>query len=294
MEGTPLDNVIGCCVRGSAHIRAGTVCQDYYKIIKQPDYLLVAVADGHGSSACPYSDEGAQIAADVFCRLLETYYERYKRSENGLDHLEHFLRKDGEVTLAKEIEREWNRQIIERHMEQARAFPNVKGLHKAVSAIWRQYGTTLLGMMMTPQFVFAFQLGDGDITCIDAQGRMPFVNAETILGVETYSLSEPGAWRHTVSNLFKRSEYPPAPMLYMLSTDGMFNSYSSQDEFYKACADYYALFRELPMAGNQDAASEGEKGTGSDYLRRNLQNWLQETSDKGCGDDIAVVFCYCE
>ena len=252
----------------------------------------MAVADGHGSSACPFSDEGAQIAANVFCRLMETYYERYKRIENGLEHLEHFLREDGEVALAKEIEREWKYIVIERHMEKERPFPEENELHKVTSAIWRRYGTTLLGMMMTPQFIFAFQLGDGDITCIDTQNRMPFVNAATILGVETYSLSEHGAWKHAVSNLFRRNEFPSSPTLYMLSTDGMSNSYCSQDEFYKACADYYALFRDLPMAEGQAGASGAE--TGSDYLRHNLQDWLRETSDKGCGDDIAVVFCYCE
>jgi hypothetical protein len=60
----------------------------------------------------------------------------------------------------------------------------------------------------------------------------------------------------------------------MLSTDGFANSFASDEEYRKSCMGYYGMIKEhgpLEVAGN-------------------LEKWLGETSEMGCGDDITVLF----
>ena len=64
--------------------------------------------------------------------------------------------------------------------------------------------------------------------------------------------------------------------MYMLSTDGFANSYSSDIEFEKTCSDYFCMIREH----------------GAATVQSNLKKWLNETSELGCGDDITMVMAY--
>lgn len=64
--------------------------------------------------------------------------------------------------------------------------------------------------------------------------------------------------------------------MYMLSSDGMANSYKNEDEFKKTCNDYYALPEEH----------------GAKAVSGRLKEWLNETSKSGCGDDVTALFAY--
>ncbi|MCM1234577.1 MAG: hypothetical protein NC489_31125, partial [Ruminococcus flavefaciens] len=66
------------------------------------------------------------------------------------------------------------------------------------------------------------------------------------------------------------------PVMYMLSSDGLSNSYKDDEEFKKTCRDYYDLLGE-----------HGVKAV-SDHLK----TWLKETSEMGSGDDITALFAY--
>ena len=63
---------------------------------------------------------------------------------------------------------------------------------------------------------------------------------------------------------------------HILSTDGFANSYTSDKEYQKTCKDYLQMLQEH----------------GADTVQTNLKNWLTETSELGCGDDITVVMVY--
>ncbi|MDO4757089.1 MAG: hypothetical protein Q4A54_12130, partial [Parabacteroides sp.] len=66
------------------------------------------------------------------------------------------------------------------------------------------------------------------------------------------------------------------PTMIMLSTDGMANSYVNDAEFEKTCRDYYDLIVEH----------------GPEAIAENLQQWLKETTEHGCGDDITAAFAF--
>ena len=134
----------------------------------------------------------------------------------------------------------------------------------------------LLGLLITEEFVFAFQIGDGDIVLVSRDGVQYAVESEKILGVETYSLSSAGAWKKSAVSVFPSPAQNRLPYMYIMSTDGMVNSHKSQKDYEKTCMDYY----EIAVKYGFGMVSSG------------LEGWLSETSRLGCGDDITLAMAY--
>ena len=267
-------SVFGESVQGASHIRNGRECQDSLKKVERDgDTVILAVADGHGSDACPYSRTGADIAVNVFCKIMEDYLDTYAgRPELLLT----FLKREGDIKVAQSVEAEWKRRVLKAHANNKREVPLNQEGDKDREAVYRMYGSTLLGLVLTEEFLFAFQLGDGDIMEISGKSVQSVIEADKILGTETHSLSRAEAWRKAITCTARRDGKRRRPSLYLLSTDGMANSYKNEEEFHKTCADYYALLQKHGVK----AVSES------------LRGWLKETSELGCGDDITVLMVY--
>ena len=267
-------SIFGESVQGASHIRSGKECQDSFKKIKKDeDTVILAVADGHGSDSCPHSKTGADVAVNVFCKILNDCLDTYaEQPENLLT----FLNREGDTTVAQKIEREWKRRIRKIHTNNKREIPlDVEG-REDNDAIYKLYGSTLIGLVLTKEFLFAFQLGDGDIIKVSESGAENVIEADKILGTETHSLSKSESWKKAITFIKKHDDAQSLPVMYMLSSDGMANSYKNEDEFKKTCCDYYALLKEH----------------GAEAVSGNLKEWLNETSELGCGDDITALFAY--
>ncbi len=265
--------VIGCCVQGANHIRSGTVCQDSMKKLLLPDgTLLLAVADGHGSRECPWSKTGSAIAVNVFCSIL------FQAWTGWGDRLYAYLSREGELTVPKDIEKEWKKRVRRQHLRMKREIPAGPDGQASERLLNRQYGTTLLGMMIAPSFIYAFQLGDGDLFMLSREEPVKLIEPERILGVETYSLSQLEAWKKACTKLLRLELRKTFPLYFTLSTDGFANSHSTDEEFMKSIRAYMDLLRENRLR----------------VLRENLKTWLQETSALGCGDDITLMLARCD
>ncbi len=294
--------VFGESVRGASHIRNGRECQDSLKKVeKDENTLILAVADGHGSDSCPYSKTGSEVAVNVFCKIMGDYLETYAGEP---ELLLTFLKREGDTKVAQAIDAEWKRRILKLHSKYKReiisdsennvtdaehditdtednvldAESGVSGIgrNKDKEAIYRMYGSTLIGLVITNEFLFAFQLGDGDIVKVSEMGVQNIIEADKILGTETHSLSKAESWKKAITFIKKQEENEPLPIMYMLSSDGMANSYKNDDEFKKTCSDYFDLLKEH----------------GAKAVSDNLKAWLSETSELGCGDDITALFAY--
>ena len=281
--------IFGVSVRGASHVRADKECQDsllFGKIELVPPKKLfstlgflkkdgpkfayaMAAADGHGSASCPFSKDGSSIAVETFVSIMEEYCRAYAGDMDGLSA---FLDREGELKLAKVISMEWKKRVIARHMEYGRGEADEEN----EADIIMQYGTTLLGFLYSENFVFAFQLGDGDIVFLNDLVFEPVISPEHILGVETHSLCKSESWRNAITAVKTRPAETAGRGLFMLSTDGFSNSFADNGEYEKSCRDYYETILEH----------------GPDAVRQNLSEWLTETSEKGCGDDITVLFLY--
>ena len=269
--------VFGTSVKGATHERNGLPLQDNCKIEEISDKItILAVADGHGSSKCPRSDRGSLIAVNTFCSVIKNYLLNYGKEKDGLTNLVTFLNREGDMRFAQDICEEWQARVKQSfYKNKDESVVDEEG-NIDWKKVYSLYGTTLLGMLITDTFVFSFQIGDGDINYITADEISPLVEPEKFLGTETHSLSKVDAWRNAVASVRRKNVADDTPYLYMLSTDGLANSYVSQEEFYKTCREYYEMIEQH----------------GYEAVRDNLEKWLKETSELGCGDDITVVMAY--
>ena len=261
-------------MQGASHKRVDKECQDSFKKLEFDDgTIIIAVADGHGSAACPYSKSGSNIAVNVFCKIMDEYRISYA---GNLDMLLTYLNREGDTKVAQGVDAEWKRRVLKVHTNQKREVPLTEDGEKDKEEIYKQYGSTLVGLMITPVFIFAFQLGDGDISYVDKNGLSRLLNDDKILGVETHSLSKADSWKKAVSAVQRRDAGIGLPYMLMLSTDGFANSYKNADEFGKTCEDYFNMIQQH----------------GAEAVAANLKGWLSETSSMGCGDDITVLIAY--
>ena len=148
------------------------------------------------------------------------------------------------------------------------------GIDKEV--IWKQYGTTLLGLLVCDDFLFAFQIGDGDIAFVNKNGFSKVIEGDKILGVETHSLSKADAWKRAITSITAWDYKTELPSAFIMTTDGFANSFSSDSAYEKTCVDYYDMLNEY----------------GPEVIKNNLKKWLYETSEGGCGDDISMMILY--
>ena len=267
-------HIFGESVQGASHKRTGMECQDSYKKIECDDGTLVlAVADGHGSKSCPFSKTGSSIAVNVFCKVMMEYHDNYA---GNIETLLTYLNREGDTKVAQAVDSEWKRRVLKAHSNNKRAVPILEDGEKNKQDIYKQYGSTLLGLMVTPVFLFAFQLGDGDITYVDENGFDQVLQVEKILGTETHSLSKIDSWKKAISAVRRRESTSGLPYAFMLSTDGFANSYKNEDEFKRTCSDYFIMLKEH----------------GAEAVEANLKDWLNETSEMGCGDDITLLIAY--
>ena len=264
-------------VKGATHVRNQMPCQDNKKIIKISDEItIIALADGHGSSKCPRSDRGSMIAVNSFYHIMKKYLEIYGEDEEDITHLMTFLNREGDVRFAQDVCEEWQARVKQSfYKNKVEGITNEDGSIKWPS-VFSLYGTTLLGMLITDSFVFSFQIGDGDISAVTKNVVEPLVEPEKFLGTETHSLSKPDAWRKAVTSVHRLEAESRESYMYILSTDGFANSYTSDKEYQKTCRDYLQMIRKY----------------GIDVVQKNLKKWLTETSELGCGDDITVVMVY--
>ena len=264
-------------VKGATHVRNQMPCQDNKRIVEISDKIvIVAVADGHGSSKCPRSDRGSMIAVNSFYEVMKNYLKVYGEDEAGLSNLITFLNREGDMRFAQDVCEEWQARVKQSfYKNKVEGMTNEDGNIKWAS-VFSLYGTTLLGMLVTDSFVFSFQIGDGDISVVTKEEVEPLVEPEKFLGTETHSLSKPDAWRKAVASVRRREMESEESYMYILSTDGFANSYTSDEEYQKTCKDYLQMIQEH----------------GVDTVQANLKNWLTETSELGCGDDITVVMVY--
>ena len=269
--------VFGKSVKGATHERNGLPLQDNCRIEEISDKItIIAVADGHGSSKCPRSDRGSLIAVNTFCSVIKNYLLNYGKEKDGLTNLVTFLNREGDMRFAQDICEEWQARVKQSFYKNK----DNSVLDKEGNIDWKKvyslYGTTLLGMLITDTFVFSFQIGDGDINYVTADEISSLVEPEKFLGTETHSLSKVDAWRKAVASVRRKNADEDTPYMYMLSTDGFANSYVSQEEFNKTYREYYEMI--------------GQHGY--EAVRDNLEKWLKETSELGCGDDITVVISF--
>ena len=241
---------------GFSHRISGLPNQDRYSVSYLPEQKgrrnddlikvrVISVADGHGSPKCKWSHIGSQIAVDVFFTLVSDIYSESPDEMNKFFDNLSSIRHD---ILPKRIVKCWQELVIADYFKKVNKNPSLQPNDpndlSRYPEIFERYGTTLLGLVLTDDFYFAIQIGDGDILAI-SQNEYPerVIKIEKLLGVETKSLSSVDAWIDFEAVPIKPLNKNEMPTLFLLSTDGLANSYKNDEEFFKIGNDYLDLLR---------------------------------------------------
>ena len=253
------------CVQGASHIRNNMPCQDALRAEKIKRCHIVSLSDGHGSAACPFSDEGSKIAVDTACSVFGSIFSKGDSFQT--------ISANKDIWLPKQIEQHWKTAVQAVHKERERDPPQDDGPFP-----YELYGATLLTLVAADDFIFALQLGDGDILSVavteEGENVDWVIPPDGHLGPETHSLCQDECWQYMQTRILRLDKGEKAPM-FLLSTDGYANSFYNDDGFKQAGLDFYKLLH------NPDE--------GLSYVRENLEEWLTQSSEKGSGDDIALA-----
>ena len=217
---------LGKSVQGASHIRNNKPCQDAILWKKINKSIIFAIADGHGSSRSPFSDEGSKLAVQVVVEILEKLYKNPNLKKN-LSNVKHF----SEEQLKKLIVRNW-REKVEAVYERRK---NQEGITEEQDDFYVKYGSTLIAILATPDFILFIQLGDGDIIVAFEDGEISYAieKDENLIGVETTSLCSKDGWKHIKTSIYNLNTNKNALEMIMLSTDGFYNSFTNEGGYKK-------------------------------------------------------------
>ena len=242
-------------VIGASHLRSGKPCQDHAGSWTVADAVVVAVADGHGTSK--HADAGAQLAVhgalSARARFAEELGDRSARLPEVQKYAEHPLR--------VQVVREWASRVRAKAGDE--------------QAPLLDYGSTLIFALSTPHFLLFGQLGDGAVLLVDCKGsvEVPLPADPSAVADETPSLCLPEAWH---SMRVRALPAPSGEALLLLSTDGYSKSYATDADFQQTGPDYLDIVRQEGVSG----------------LTPHLRGFLEQVTTRGSGDDIALALLH--
>lgn len=281
---------LGDTATGASHSRTGLDNQD--AICWWPGWpeqsgsglpLIVAVSDGHGSAKSFRSRKGSVLAVEIATQEIKEFFQ-LSEPEKSVDFKTNFafINDEAKRRLPQVLVKKWQETVKQHRQENQFTDDEWRQLEEKEGPAARQlveyeqstlaYGATLLTVLVTESFILYLQLGDGDILCVDSNGNTtrPFAKDARLIANETTSLCMNKAWQEVQIRLVPYSDNPPA--LILLATDGYSNSFSSEEDFLKIGQEYRTMIRERGMK----------------EVKNQLKNILEETTQKGSGDDITL------
>jgi hypothetical protein len=273
-------SAISASVRGASHEKNGQPNQDAVRLkspVRAGQALLMAVADGHGSTRSFRSDRGSALAAECALTELERLVKRLGPDaplSRVRQQAKHFWPKQMIVSWKKAVRAD----VAAKPFTQLdfAAFPDappaVKPDEELPLIANLAYGATLVAVAITRRYILYSQLGDGDILAVRPDGRVsrPLPRRHEFMANQTTSLCSFQA--HREFQIRVEPTRGAAPALVMISTDGYANCFGNDREFFRVGADFLNYLRE----------------SGTEFVREKLGGWLSQSSHDGSGDDITV------
>jgi serine/threonine protein phosphatase PrpC len=243
----------------------------------------VAVSDGHSSTTSPYSHVGSQLAVHTACEEVVSFLPNLTKTRN-FQQLHDLIQ-----LLPPKIVRRWKQSVL----EQATRLPELQtywvkadvvdgsgceyDVGNPASAdmhdIWLHFGCTLLLATITSRWLLIMQIGDGEIVWVDDHSDVSVLSlGERQIGDATHSLCEPLAASQLAVQLLPLPQ-DQSPLL-LLCTDGYAKSFASVEDFLLAAKDWQRLVY------------------GGRVPQEQMDAWLDETTERGSGDDVTLALVY--
>ena len=285
--------------QGESHIATGKVCQDYsYSKVYENGNAIAIVCDGHGGKRYFRSDTGAKIAAEVTEHKVRTFIEEVGlsllKSEPFTQHgtiSEQITNQDFDKTsnierafrqLFGSIIYEWNAEVLAHATQNPISELEKEGLEE----LWlkdfedsinleKVYGCTLIVYAYTPEFWFAFQIGDGKCFACDSAGNWnePIPWDERCFLNKTTSICDSGAideFRYCYEGNGQ------SPIAVILGSDGIDDSFGSEENQ----ANFYVqILKSIAKSGLDATLSE-------------IETTLPQLSKIGSQDDMSIAMIF--
>ena len=283
--------------QGESHKADDKPCQDASFSTVYDDGLAIAiVCDGHGGERYFRSDVGSRMATEVIRDSVKTFVENVDKSmfvgqpftaEEAITS-EEVIKKQKPVDKAfrqlfSSIIYQWNQKIAEHaantavsEWEQEHVPQKYLDELKTSETFEKLYGCTLMVYVQTPDYWFAFHLGDGKCVSFHQEGdlwQMPIPWDERCFLNKTTSLCD--------SNAINEFRYcyegdGKFPMAVFLGSDGMDDSFGEDSNL----VNFYIQVVKMLV-------KEGKEAT-----IKSIESDLPQLSKIGSKDDMSVAFIY--
>lgn len=286
--------------QGESHILVDKVCQDYALDESKKGVSIAIVCDGHGGERYFRSDVGAKLAAELTLKQIKAFLKDFgplakvleasaftqvealttQRTKGNFDK-ETFVDKAFRQ-LFKSIIACWHMAIEDHAANNPLTEREITTVPQKYTSVFQDnmektYGCTLLAVVATQKYWFAFHLGDGKCIAFDINGDWmePIPWDDNCFLNKTTSLCDSDAideFRYCYGGRDTR------PAAIFLGSDGIDDSFGETDNM----VNFYVQIAKL-------------LGTGKDGLANaltSLKEDLPKLSKIGSKDDMSVAAVY--
>lgn len=264
---------------GAFHIKNNIVCQDYSTSYNGLKYSFAAVADGHGSPQYIRTDRGARLAVECAKECTDEFMDLLDGAEILMNNEK--KRRKLFSMLWRNIVSLWYDRIANDYINNPFTDDELMRIPDELSD-YRQYyrngnfliayGSTLEFFVISKEFAFGVQIGDGKCVIVaeDGSAYSPIPDDPLCNGNVTSSMCQDDAVNAARFCYFEKNAIPPA---VFVGTDGVDKSCWNEEQLYD-------LYRDL-------AIKFAENGFDATY--KYLESFLPEISANGVGDDISCA-----
>lgn len=262
---------------GYNHTRINKVCEDASDFYDDEKMHICVVADGHGSDNYPRTEFGSKFAVDAAIKNVIEFVNTAEKSQVINDAENNFERMN---QLAKSILRSWYESVeedynkkpfTEKELEKVSDKYKNRYLSENIEKrkVEKAYGCTLIIYVITDDYSFGMQIGDGKCVLIDENGKflepIPW-DDDCQLNVTT-SICDDDAideFRFYISDKM--------PTAVFIGSDGIDDSYANEEELY---ALYRSILKIFIEHGDEVGKSE-------------IREYLPVLTKRGSGDDVSM------
>lgn len=299
-------SVLSYSCKGASHEISGKPCQDCSASYSDNNFeypsAMAIVSDGHGGARYFRSDKGSELAVKITKDVLKSFIKE-KEVTGLLGDKSGTFGIESEVGTTKDniynnfkflissIITRWNREIKadaqkrpitewERENVEEKYIKEFEdNLNSETFAFEKIYGCTLMACVLTEEYWFAFQIGDGKMVFFfrdDEAGIIPLQPVpwdERCFLNKTTSICDSDA---ASEFRFAYSGSGEKPLAVFLGSDGIDDTYGDGDRL----TDFYIrLYKELVTTGRKK-------------VLKMLETDLPQLSKIGSKDDMSIAAIY--
>ena len=256
--------------QGASHIKKNRECQDASKSYFCEDYGIAIVCDGHGGEDYIRSAIGSEKASSIALENIKEFIAHVDKCtlKRHFDELLHSLEASIISMWRNDVRAHWDANPITDE-EKSRLSEKATRRYLVNNSISSAYGTTLIAVVVTKDYWFCFQVGDGKCVWVDKESKFDqlkldekcFLNATT-------SLCDSDALDH-----FQTHYSEDIPAAVFVGSDGIDDCFKNDEQLYNF---YKTMSYSFGTTVTDNAVAE-------------LEDFLPRLSQKGSGDDVSVA-----